>query len=395
MGHNWKGRVIFHVDMNSFYASVERVYDSSLKGKPLAIAGDPKERRGIVVTSSYEARAYGVKTTMPVWEARKKCPDLIVRPPDFDKYRKVSSDMFQLLQEYTDLVEPVSIDEGYMDMTLPFKQGSTVAEANHIMRRLERELGLPASIGIAPNKFLAKMASDMKKPLGITILRKRDAAQKLWPLPIEEMHGIGQKTADKLKKWNIHSIGDLARFSPVSLQQRFGVKGRKWNERANGIDERLVDPDAANEIKSVGNSTTLEHDEDNPEALMMTLEKLSEKVEMRMKRKQVTSWTIQLTIRYNDRKTITRSKTNANPLFTAKEMKEQAKVLLHEHWSGKPVRLLGVTALHVVPVDQAYKQLDLFSYQKDEKEAELSQTVSHLTDKYGEHIISKGLLTKK
>jgi len=161
-----KGRIIFHVDMNSFYASVEQAHNPSLKGKPIAIAGNPKERRGILVTCSYEARALGIYTTMTVHEALRKCPELLLLPPDFQKYREASKQMFTILRSYTDLVEPVSIDEGYMDVTELSKERHALNIAQEIQDQIHAELDLPCSIGIAPNKFLAKTASDMKKTNG-------------------------------------------------------------------------------------------------------------------------------------------------------------------------------------------------------------------------------------
>src|SRR5690348_9668177 len=152
------GRVILHVDMNCFYASVEMAYDPSLKGKPLAIAGNPEERRGIIVTCSYEARGFGVKTTMPLWEAKKLCPQLIVKKPNFDRYRAASIDMFEILNQYSSLVEPVSIDEGYVDITESYEFGTPLEIAEAIQKQLMKQLDLPCSIGVAPNKFLAKMA---------------------------------------------------------------------------------------------------------------------------------------------------------------------------------------------------------------------------------------------
>lgn len=189
-----KAKVILHVDMNSFFASVEQAYDSSLKGLPLAIAGNPQHRRGILVTCTYEARAFGVYTTMTVGEARRLCPDLVIIPPDFEKYRRASSQVFEILRSYTELVEPVSIDEAYMDITSI--GGLTNAEniAKEIQQHLLDTLDLPCSIGIGPNKFLAKTASDMKKPLGITILRKRQMPEILWPKPVIHMHGVGKST---------------------------------------------------------------------------------------------------------------------------------------------------------------------------------------------------------
>ncbi|WP_240377621.1 DNA polymerase IV [Bacillus piscicola] len=361
---SWNGKVIFHVDMNAFYASVERVHDPGLEGVPLAIAGNPKERRGIVVTASYEARAFGVKTTMSVRDALKKCPHLVIRPPDFDKYRAASAEMFQLLEDYTPLVEPVSIDEGYMDVTASFKTGKSLVLAQELQKRIKRDLGLSCSIGIAPNKFLAKMASDMKKPMGITVLRKRELPQKLWPLPVEEMHGVGRKTAAKLNGMEIYTIRDLALYSGIALKARFGLKGKKLHERANGIDYREVDPEAANDIKSVGSSTTLAEDVTAKAELLKVITYLAEKTADRMARKNVCSHTIQLTIRYSDRKTITRSKKLVNPFFSAEEIQRQAVDLLENYWNGNPVRLLGITALHVIPKQEAYTQLDLFSFLK-------------------------------
>ena len=190
-----KGRVILHVDMNSFYASVEQAHDPSLKGKPIAIAGNPKERRGILVTCSYEARALGIYTTMTVHEAKRKCPELLLLPPDFQKYRQASKEMFTILRSYTPLVEPVSIDEGYLDVTELSKERHALSIAQEIQARILAELDLPCSIGIAPNKFLAKTASDMKKPMGITVLRIRDIEQQLWHREVVSMHGIGASTA--------------------------------------------------------------------------------------------------------------------------------------------------------------------------------------------------------
>jgi DNA polymerase-4 len=167
------GRVILHVDMNSFFASVEMAYDASLKGKPIAVAGNPEERKGIIVTCSYEARKFGVKTTMAVWEAKKLCPKLIILRPNFERYREASGAMFDILRQYSELVEPVSIDEGYIDITESYELGTPLEIATKIQKQLLNQLDLPCSIGIAPNKFLAKMASDMKKPMGITIMRKK------------------------------------------------------------------------------------------------------------------------------------------------------------------------------------------------------------------------------
>lgn len=384
------GRVILHVDMNSFYASVEIAHNPSLKGKPVAIAGNAKERRGIIVTSSYEARAKGVKTTMPIWEAKKHCPELIVMEPNFDRYRKASIRIFELLKEYTPLVEPVSIDEGYMDISSCYTLGSPLFIAQTIQNRLLKELNLPCSIGIAPNKFLAKMASDMKKPLGITVLRKREVEKLLWPLKVGQMHGVGAKTAEKLNKMGIITIGDLAKSELLKLRASLGVNGEKIFERAQGIDYRLVDPEAIYDFKSIGNSTTLPTDTINLEKVKLVLTNLSDSVARRMARKEVCAETIQVTIRYSDRKTVTRSQTVINPIESHGEIYKLALLLFQKHWNGEPIRLLGVTAQQLVDKKIAYKQLDLFNFAQDVKKFELTKVVNKIRDRFGEEALLKG-----
>ncbi|WML47595.1 DNA polymerase IV [Neobacillus sp. PS3-34] len=382
-----KGRVILHVDMNSFYASVEMAYDPELKGKPLAIAGNVEERRGIIVTCSYEARRFGVKTTMPLWEARRLCPNLIVKKPNFERYRAASLGMFEILRQYSELVEPVSIDEGYMDITDSYEFGSPPEIAKSIQIRILEQLDLPCSIGIAPNKFLAKMASDMKKPLGITILRKRDIPGILWPLETSEMHGVGSKTAEKLKTIEIYTIGDLAKGNDVQLKTLLGINGARLKDRANGIDTRLVDPESVSDFKSIGNSTTLPRDFTNQKDLFKVLDGLAEKVSVRLKRKKVVASSLGITIRYKDRKTITRSKKLANTVSQQQEISDLAKQMFLKNWNGDPVRLLGITGTDLVDNDHVVKQLDLFSYENEAKKEPLYKTLSLLREKYGKNII--------
>ncbi|PAE43875.1 DNA polymerase IV [Bacillus sp. 7884-1] len=379
-----KGRVILHVDMNSFYASVEMAYDPELKGKPVAIAGNVEERRGIIITCSYEARKFGVKTTMPLWEAKKLCPQLIIRKPNFDRYRTASIAMFEILRNYTELVEPVSIDEGYLDITDSFELGSPIVIAQ---KRVLEQLDLPSSIGIAPNKFLAKTASDMKKPMGITILRKRDIPSVLWPLNTSEMHGVGKKTAEKLTTIGIYTIGELAAGNEIQLKSLLGINGIRIKERANGIDNRAVDPESVSDFKSIGNSTTLPIDTSNQQELFRVLESLAETVSVRLKRKNVFATTIGITIRFKDRKTITRSKKLTNPIQQKEDIASMAKQIFLKEWNGNPVRLLGITGYDLVEHDLAFKQLDLFSFEKDAKKEPLLKTLSTLRDKYGKNII--------
>ncbi|SHF58856.1 DNA polymerase IV [Ornithinibacillus halophilus] len=382
-----KARIIFHIDMNCFYASVEMAYNTDLKGKPVAIAGNPEERKGIIVTSSYEARAKGVKTTMPLWQARKLCPNLIVMRPNFERYRAASNEIFRMLFQITPYVEPVSIDEGYMDVTEV--EGNPVELAYRIQNDIMNNLDIPCSIGIAPNKFLAKMASDMKKPLGITILRKRDIEKKLWPLPVEEMYGVGSKTAEKLRAMDVKTIKDLAYKDEYMLKQAFGINGQRLKSRANGKDLRPVDPDAVHDFKSIGSSQTLPHDTTDEKEIFHLIDVLSDNVERRLKRKEAAGRSIQLMIRYHDRKTITRSKKLPSYIEYKEDIKNTALELWTKNWNTEPVRLIGVTVQDVIEKKNLAEQLDLFTYEKEEKKDKLYSTIQQLSNKYGKETFKK------
>ncbi|GAA0458465.1 DNA polymerase IV [Alkalibacillus silvisoli] len=384
-----RGRIIFHVDMNSFYASVETAYRPDLKGKPVAIAGDPEKRKGIIVTCNYEARAKGVKTTMPLWQAYELCPELIALRPNFDRYREASQNMFAILFEVTPYVQPISIDEGYMDVTDYDGVLTPVELAHWIRQRLLDDLDLPCSIGVAPNKFLAKMASDMKKPLGITILRKREIQQKLWPLPIGEMYGVGRKTEEKLKQINIDTIGDLAKKNVLTIKNLLGVNGERLHVRANGNDNSEVDPDAINDFKSIGNSQTFPYDTADSNEIQKMLNRLSQSVTERMKAKQVVTENIQLMIRYHDRKTITRSRHLSEYVESKEQILQIALDLFHSHWNEEAIRLLGVTAQQLSHKEEISKQLDLFNYEQEAEKEPLYDAIEEMEEKFGKDVFVK------
>ncbi|MFJ5789141.1 DNA polymerase IV [Lysinibacillus sp. NPDC093197] len=386
-----KGRIIFHVDMNSFYASVEQAHDPSLKGKPIAIAGNPKERRGILVTCSYEARALGVYTTMTVHEAKRKCPDLLLLPPDFQKYREASKAMFAILRSYTELVEPVSIDEGYMDVTLLSKERHALQIAQEIQTRLLTELDLPCSIGVAPNKFLAKTASDMKKPMGITVLRLRDIEQVLWPLEVVKMHGIGESTAKKLNDQGIFTIGNLAMVEEHKIKHILGKNGVRLRARANGIDTREVDPNAIYDTKSVGNSTTLPQDVTDIRLLHKTIDGLCQKVAERLDAKRLAGSTVSIQIRGADWHNHTRSKSMTNVIYRFEDIFEIACALFDKHWDESPVRLLGVTVSNVVDRKDYSQQLSIFNFEEHVKDEPILKVVDEIEGRFGKGIIKRGV----
>lgn len=389
------GRVIFHIDMNSFYASVEQSHDPSLKGKAIAIAGNPKERRGIIVTCSYEARAHGIYTTMQVFEAKRKFPELILLPPNFERYRIASKAMFEILRSYTDMVEPVSIDEGYIDMTELAQERNAVSIAEELQQRILSELDLPCSIGIAPNKFLAKTASDMKKPLGITILRKREIQQKLWPLPVIDMHGIGESTADKLKKLGIATIGDLALANPGLIKEKMGKNGLRLQGRSNGVDGRVVDPESIYDTKSVGTSTTLPIDETDEENLKVIFRKLSEKVANRLEAKELAGPTVSIQTRSSDWKNRTRSITLRNTVWKADDIFRNAWQLFSKNWNGEPLRLVGVTVSNVAGKGEMTEQLSIFNFEEHAKEEPILELIAKLEAKFGKNVLIKGAKYKK
>jgi len=387
-----RAKVILHLDMNSFFASVEQSYDSSLKGIPMAVAGNPKHRRGILVTCSYEARALGIYTTMTVGEARRLCPDLVIVPPDFEKYRLASAALFNLLRTYTDLVEPVSIDEAYIDITAIGGLTDAVSITEGIQQRILKELDLRCSIGIAPNKFLAKTASDMKKPMGITILRKREIQEILWPLPVIDMHGIGKSTETKMQKHDIYTIGDLAQANEGMIRSSLGKNGIKLRERANGIDERPVDPEAAEERKSVGSSTTLPIDETELDECLKIFKWLASKVALRLDREQLAGTVVMIQIRTADWQNQTRSRTVLNPLYKEEEIYKEAEELFKRHWDREPIRLLGITVSNVIPMNELHEQLSIYNFEKHAEEEKIDCLVVELEKKFGPGSIKRAKL---
>lgn len=272
------GRVILHVDMNAFYCSVHEAEEPELyRGKPTAVAGSVELRKGVIVTCSYAARALGIRTGMNVRQALRLYPDLIIIQPDFHLYRKYSNAFMNIAYAYTPLLEATSIDECYLDITGSKQFGTPLDIAKEIQDRIREELSLPCSVGIAPNKLLAKMASDMKKPSGLSVLRIRDVPNVLWGKPCAELFGIGRKTADKLRKLNILTIGDLAKADEHLLTSAFGVTGAWMKRAASGIDHSPVVAERE-QSKSIGHTTTLPQDVTSSEEAKRVLLNLSDQV---------------------------------------------------------------------------------------------------------------------
>lgn len=379
---------ILHVDMNAFYASCHQAQDVSLKGKPLLVAGDPKKRSGIVLTASYEAREYGVKTAMPNWQARKLCPKAVFVKPDYQLYAKNSKKVMNILRQYTPTVEVFSIDEAWLDVKgCENLFGDSLQIAQKIQERIKKELDLSCSIGIAKNKLLAKMASDLKKPMGITVINDEDIEKVIWPMPVEKLFGVGRKMAKRLKNMNINTIGELAQISPDFLKQNYGINGEYLYRWANGIDKSFVDPHSRDEAKSIGNSTTLPVDVVSYEDARMVLLFLSEEVGRRVRKDNYMGRSVTITLRDNKFNTITRSSTIPYTCNTD-DIYETAKELLHSHWDGKtPLRLLGVSLSQLT---QEAHQISLF--EEDEKKRKLNKTIDEIKNRFGEGAIFRAKL---
>lgn len=334
-------RKIIHVDMDAFYASVEQLDQPDLKGKPVAVGGSSD--RGVVAAASYEARRFGVRSAMASKVARRKCPDLIFVKPRFSRYKEISNQIRNIFFEYTDLVEPLSLDEAYMDVTFA-KKGlpSATLIAKEIRQRIFEETGLTASAGVSYNKFLAKVASDVNKPNGIFVVTPKQAKAFIEELEVKKFFGIGKVTASKLNKMGVWYGKDLLKIERLELVKAFGKAGNYYYNICRGIDERPVQP--SRERKSVGAENTFGKDIYESEDLEKELFRIAEKVWERTSQSDVKAKTLTLKYKYADFEQHTRSKTLETFFQTKETFWEESKKLLHsDEGFSKGIRLLGLT----------------------------------------------------
>ena len=341
MGEGTTFRKIIHVDMDAFYASVEQRDQTELKGLPVAVGGSSK--RGVVAAASYEARKYGVRSAMSSVKALQLCPSLIFVKPRFEVYREVSRDIREIFFQYTDLVEPLSLDEAFLDVT---HNKAAIHSATQIAREIREKIWdqvqLTASAGISINKFLAKIASDINKPNGITLIPPDRVHSFLEKLEIDRFYGIGKKTADKMKRMGIYIGKDLKQFSEVELARRFGKAGRHYYKMVRAEDDRPVQPNRIR--KSIGAEYTFSNDLQTEEEMMEKLEKISVKVSERASKLNAKGKTLTLKIKYFDFSLHTRSKTISGYIHAVEEIHPLMVELLHKpHFPDKPVRLLGLS----------------------------------------------------
>lgn len=335
-------RKIIHIDMDAFYASVEQRDYPELRGKPVIVGGDPK-KRGVVAACSYEARAFGIHSAMPGKTAFKRCPHAIFLRPDFGKYRAVSSRIMEIFSEYSDIVEPLSLDEAFIDVT---ENKKNIPFATHIAQQIRREIfiktGLTASAGVSFNKFLAKTASDVNKPNGIKVIRPHEAGEFIDRLPIRKFFGVGKATEKKMLNLGIKTGADLKKIDKAQLIRLFGKSGVYFYDIAHAQDNRPVN--AVRVRKSLGKETTLNEDIDDTGQMIQILEKIALQIENLAKEKNIKGMTLTLKVKYFDFQCITRSITGSSPFIKADTMINHAKTLLeHTQAGNKKVRLLGLS----------------------------------------------------
>ena len=392
-------KVIFLVDMNAFFISCEMTRNPSLVGIPAAVAGDPKKRTGIILAANYEARACGVKTTMLIHEALKLCPKLILVPPDHHFYGQKSKEVMDLLSNYTPALEQNSIDEAWLDMTgSEGLFGKPLEAAQRIMNEIKDRLGLWCSIGIAENKFMAKMAAEMKKPLGITELWQNDIPVKLWPLAVKEMYGVGSKTAEKLNHMGIRTIGELAKSDVNAVIKALGKVGNEVYLHANGIDNSTVLARVDDDVKSIGREKTLSEDITDIEKAKIVLMELADDVGMTVRKQGKEGNTVHITLKYSDFHSVTRQMTIPATSVT-REIYQAGCSLLEQNWNkSRPVRLIGISISGFYE-DGSSEQLSLFDSMQGNVQAgknkQIDKAMDKIRNKYGSEKITLATLVKK
>ncbi len=372
-------RVVLHIDMDAFFISVEERDDPSLRGKPAAVCGSLS--RSVVTSANYEARPFGIRAGMPVQEAKRKCPSLILVEGNHAKYTETSARIFSILKDYTPLVEVASIDEAYLDVTqsLPlFKSPLFIAQS--IKERIRKQEQLTCSIGIAPNKLLAKLGSRLQKPDGLVIIEKEKVDEILKDLPVSSLYGIGPKLEEALKSIGISTCGQLGKVHVSFLKKRFGVIGERLHEMGLGIDESPVVPfDEEEDARSISHSVTLEEDTLDSNLLKKVLLQLSERVSRRMRRDGYYGKRVVLTVRYSDFYTFSKQRTLSRWINSGNEIFREAFEIFESLSHPKPIRLLGVG---VSLLKKEWCQLDLF--EKKDKKEKMLQAMDRVNERFGD-----------
>ncbi len=379
-------RAILHVDMDAFYASVEQFDNPELAGQPVIVGGTGG--RGVVAAASYEVRRFGVHSAMPMREALKRCPHAIVLRPRMKRYRAVSEQVFEIFGEFTDLVEGLSLDEAFLDVTGSIGLfGGAEAMAREIKSRIRVRSGLTASVGVSHNKLLAKLASEMNKPDGLAVIRPGEVTTILDPMPVRRLHGIGAKTAARLEQQGIHTLGQLRRAPESVLWPLFRRDTREMRERASGIDDRPVVSDAPE--KQISSEETFDVDIKDHEELRQRLAHLADRTAERLRSRQFKAGMISIKVRRRDFETYTRQRSFSPPTQETRLVVQVATELLDRWLEEQPraaVRLLGVGVSDLAPA----QQLDLFTTRESDESGKLDEALDRIRGKYGTEAVKRG-----
>ncbi len=391
-------RTILHADMDAFYAAVEAREDPAIAAQPVVVGADPQggRGRGVVAACNYEARKFGIHSAMPISEAYRRCPDAVYLPPRMRLYAEISERIMQILEGYTELVEKLSIDEAFLDVTAStrlFGDGATIARA--IKEQIWDQERLTVSVGVAPNKFLAKLASDLEKPDGLVVVEAGREKEFLDPLPVERLWGVGDKTAGRLHALGLKTIGDVAASRLEVLNRHLGhAHALHLHKLARGEDERPVEP--GREQKQIGRETTFMTDTDDREFVRRTLLALTEEVAARLRRHHLAARTVAVKLRLAPFETHTKQKTLDTPVFTTESIYPVACELLAASDPGdRPIRLVGVSAsgLHDQPPE---RQLGLFGESTQEESAErVADVVDEISQRFGHDALKRAKLVRR
>ena len=390
-------RVILHCDLNCFFASVELLSHPDLRDIPTAVCGDPASRHGIILAKNEPAKRLGIQTAETIWQAKKKCPGLVLLPPHHGLYREYSRRVNTIYEQYTDLVEPFGIDESWLDITgsMHLFGGDPKAIADALRRRLRQELGLTISVGVSFNKVFAKLGSDYKKPDATTVISRENWQDIVWPLPVGDLLFVGRAAGRVLHQYGVETIGQLAAFPRETLEALMGKHGAQLHDYANGQENSPVRPQhEAEPVKSVGNGTTFPTNLTRWEQVRAGLSALADSVAGRLRRYGMYCGGVALTIRYADFRQFTRQTRLSGPTHLQKDIYRAALTLAQQAWHApEPIRALTVTALYLTPDGESYQQLDLLAgdtTRRDEKQERLEQAMDAIRGKYGKGSITFG-----
>ncbi len=386
-------RKILHCDANNFYASIECMLDPTLKDKYVAVSGNPDKRHGIILAKNQKAKECGVKTGEVIWEAKRKCPNLVLVPPQFDKYVYYSNKIFDIYCQYTDRVEPFGIDECWLDVTGSMRLfKSATAIADELRERIKKEIGITISVGVSFNKIFAKLGSDMKKPDATTLISPDNFKTKVWPLDVSDLLMIGRKTEAKLKGLGINTIGDLANTNVDVLISKFGINGQKIYDNANGNNSEEVRLYYDKHIpKSIGNSTTMPKDvvlRDEAKAVIMAL---SEMVAIRLRKYGFIAGGVHLGMRFNDLSYVGKQSKLPYKINSASSICDFAMEIYDSFQHTLPLRLLSVTTFDLSKGEEM-QQLSLFDDERVEKLRRIDASIDKIREKYGYNALKSASL---